>query len=86
MPTSATGPILVTGCSSGIGRATALRLARHGHLVYATARRVDTLDELVAAGCRALPLDVTDEGSMRAAVGAVEGAHGRVGGLVNNAG
>jgi NAD(P)-dependent dehydrogenase (short-subunit alcohol dehydrogenase family) len=78
--------ILITGCSSGIGRATAERLARAGWPVYATARRVDSIRDLEAAGCRILPLDVTDERSMGAAVAAVEGTHGAVGVLVNNAG
>ena len=77
---------LVTGCSSGIGRATAERLAGAGWTVYATARKPETLGELEARGCRTLALDVTDEDSMRAAVGAVEAEHGAVGALVNNAG
>jgi NAD(P)-dependent dehydrogenase (short-subunit alcohol dehydrogenase family) len=80
------GPVLVTGCSSGIGRATALHLAGLGLTVYATARRVDSLQDLVARGCRPLPLDVTDRASMVAAVGAIEAEHGSVGVLVNNAG
>jgi NAD(P)-dependent dehydrogenase (short-subunit alcohol dehydrogenase family) len=78
--------ILITGCSSGIGRATAVRLARAGRPVYATARRLDSIRDLEAVGCRILPLDVTDERSMREAVAAVEGTHGAVGVLVNNAG
>lgn len=78
--------VLVTGCSSGIGAATALRLVRAGHQVYATARRPEVLAELAAAGCHILALDVTDEASMRAAVAAVEEAHGAVDVLVNNAG
>jgi short-subunit dehydrogenase len=79
-------PILLTGCSTGIGRATADLLVKAGYTVYATARRVDTLDELADAGARVLALDVTDEESMVAAVRAVEADHGRVGTLVNNAG
>jgi len=78
--------VLVTGCSSGIGRATAERLAASGWTVYATARKPETLSELEARGCRTLALDVTDEASMEAAVAAVEGEHGSVGALVNNAG
>jgi len=75
--------VLITGCSTGIGRATAKRLAAGDRIVYATARRVETLAELEAAGCRTLALDVTDETSMQAAVDAVEGG---VGVLINNAG
>jgi NAD(P)-dependent dehydrogenase (short-subunit alcohol dehydrogenase family) len=78
--------VLLTGCSSGIGRASALRLSRAGWTVYATARRPESLAELAQAGCHTLALDVTDEESMRAAVATVEQEHGAVGVLVNNAG
>jgi NAD(P)-dependent dehydrogenase (short-subunit alcohol dehydrogenase family) len=78
--------VLVTGCASGIGRATALRLARAGRRVYASARRVEAIEDLRRAGCRVLALDVCDEASMRAAVEAVEKEEGAVGALVNNAG
>jgi NAD(P)-dependent dehydrogenase (short-subunit alcohol dehydrogenase family) len=78
--------VLVTGCSSGIGRATAEVLARGGMTVYATARRLGTIDDLAASGCRLLQLDVCDEHSMRAAVDAIVREHGAVGVLVNNAG
>jgi NADP-dependent 3-hydroxy acid dehydrogenase YdfG len=56
--------VLITGCSSGIGRATAELLAREGWTVYATARKAETLSDLERAGCRTLALDVTDEDSM----------------------
>jgi NADP-dependent 3-hydroxy acid dehydrogenase YdfG len=79
-------PVLITGCSTGIGRATAERLAGSGMTVYATARKLDSIADLQQAGCKTLALDVTDEVSMRAAVAAVEEAHGAVGALVNNAG
>ena len=78
--------VLITGCSTGIGRATALRLAGSGWTVYATARRPESIADLADAGCRTLALDVTEEDSMRAAVQAVEQAEGAVGVLVNNAG
>jgi NAD(P)-dependent dehydrogenase (short-subunit alcohol dehydrogenase family) len=77
---------LITGCSTGIGRATAERLHDEGLVVYATARKVETLDELKARGIRVLPLDVTDEQSMADAVAAVEDEAGPVEVLVNNAG
>ncbi len=79
-------PVLISGCSSGIGAATAEALVRAGHTVYATARKKETLADLEAAGCHPLALDVTSEDSMVAAVRAVEAEHGRVGTLVNNAG
>ena len=78
--------ILITGCSTGIGRACAQRLAGAGHTVYATARRLESVEDLKAAGCRTLALDVTDEASMTAAVQAIEAESGAVGALVNNAG
>lgn len=78
--------VLITGCSTGIGRATAERLATSGWRVYATARTRDAIGGLEASGCTTLALDVTDEDSMRAATAAVEEAEGAVGVLVNNAG
>jgi NAD(P)-dependent dehydrogenase (short-subunit alcohol dehydrogenase family) len=78
--------VLITGCSTGIGRATAERLARAGHTVYATARRPESIEDLKESGCRTLALDVTSEESMSAAVAAVERAEGGIGALVNNAG
>jgi NAD(P)-dependent dehydrogenase (short-subunit alcohol dehydrogenase family) len=78
--------VLVTGCSSGIGRATATALAEAGWPVYASARHPATLTGLQDLGCRTLALDVTDDASMTAAVARVEAEHGAVGVLVNNAG
>ena len=76
----------MTGCSSGIGRASALALVRAGFPVWATARKAGRLGELEQAGCRVLELDVTDGQSRVAAVRRVEAEHGAVGVLVNNAG
>jgi NAD(P)-dependent dehydrogenase (short-subunit alcohol dehydrogenase family) len=78
--------VLITGCSTGIGRATALHLHQAGLPVYATARRVESLDELAAKGISVLPLDVTVEETMVDAVKRVVADHGAVGVLVNNAG
>ncbi len=78
--------VLITGCSSGIGAATASRLVDEGWAVYATARRPETLTELADKGCHTLALDVADENSMQGAVDAVTDAEGAVGVLVNNAG
>jgi short-subunit dehydrogenase len=78
-------PVLITGCSTGIGRATAERLADEGYNVHATARSPEAIEDLAARGMKTHALDVTDEGSMEAAVAEVE-KDGPVGGLVNNAG
>jgi len=79
--------VLITGTSTGIGRAAALRLAARPDLtVYASARNIDTIADLAAAGCRVLALDLTDEPSMSAAVKTIEAEHGQVDVLVNNAG
>jgi len=72
--------VLITGCSTGIGRASAVELTKRGHEVVATARRPETLEDLDVAA--RLPLDVDDAGSVRAAVDAA----GPLDGLVNNAG
>src|SRR3954447_19981442 len=85
-PMSASKAVLITGCSTGIGRATAERLAAGGHTVYSTARKPESIADLEAKGCRTMALDVTDEESMRSAVEAVQQAEGAVGALVNNAG
>jgi NAD(P)-dependent dehydrogenase (short-subunit alcohol dehydrogenase family) len=79
-------PVLITGCSSGIGWAAAISLHAAGLTVYATARQVDALADLARQGIHTLALDVTDEASMTDAVAAVEHEAGPVGVLVNNAG
>lgn len=84
--TSISRAVLVTGCSTGIGRETAIMLASRGWTVYATARRLESIADLESEGCRLLALDVTDEVSRVAAVDAVIAAEGAVGVLVNNAG
>src|SRR5262245_63365541 len=78
--------VLITGCSTGIGRETATRLAGKGWTVYATARNPAKIEDLAEHGCKTLALDVTDEAPMVAAVKAIEDQSGGVGVLVNNAG
>lgn len=80
------GPVLITGCSTGIGHATALRLLAEGVPVVATARRPETLADLGRQGAVTLALDVTDAHSREAAVDQVIERFGGVGALVNNAG
>ena len=86
MAESISKAVLITGCSTGIGRATAERLASRGWNVYATARNAESIGDLASRGCKTLALDVCDEASMRAAVLAVQLAEGAVGVLINNAG
>ena len=78
--------VLVTGCSTGIGRACAEAFLARGAVVVATARRPESITDLAAAGCRTLALDVTDEASMAAAVASIQAEHGAIDVLVNNAG
>lgn len=79
-------PVLITGCSTGVGRAAAIMFQAAGFVTFATARNPATLEELRAAGCRTLALDVTDEVSRQAAVETIERQFGSIGILVNNAG
>jgi len=75
--------VLITGCSSGIGRAVAERLTAAGQTVVATARRLDSLDG-VAATTR-LALDVMDSSAVECAVAATLQQHGRIDVLANPA-
>ena len=85
-PPSGIGLVLITGCSTGLGDATARAFRAAGHLTVATARNTGGLAGLTALGCETLTLDVTDEASRRAAVEEAERRFGPVGVLVNNAG
>lgn len=85
--TDSTKPVvLITGCSSGIGRALALELARKDYLVFATARRPESIDDLAGESVFTLPLDVTESDSINAAVNSVMEKAGRIDMLINNAG
>ncbi|MER7245455.1 oxidoreductase [Kribbella sp. NPDC000426] len=77
---------LVTGASSGIGEATALKLANAGYTVYGAARRVERMAHLADAGIRPIRMDVTDDASMQEGVAKIIAEAGRIDVLVNNAG
>jgi NAD(P)-dependent dehydrogenase (short-subunit alcohol dehydrogenase family) len=78
-------PVLVTGCSSGIGLAAARGLRERGYPVFASARRPADVARLRAEGFDAVPLDLDDDASIAAAVAAVlERTGGRLYGLFNN--
>jgi NAD(P)-dependent dehydrogenase (short-subunit alcohol dehydrogenase family) len=77
---------LVTGASSGIGDATARRLAGLGYTVYAAARRADRMAALKEQGIRTEAADVTDDAALVALVDKIVSEAGRIDVLVNNAG
>jgi NAD(P)-dependent dehydrogenase (short-subunit alcohol dehydrogenase family) len=81
--------VVVSGASTGIGRASAVRFAADGATVVLLARRKKLLDELAAEigpSARPIVADVTDSGSVRAAFGQVAAEFGRIDVLVNSAG
>jgi 3-oxoacyl-[acyl-carrier protein] reductase len=81
--------VLVTGASRGIGRSIAVALAAQGAAVVLAARDESKLAEAVAeagGGASALALDVADRGSVESAFARLLERHGRIDGLVNNAG
>ena len=78
--------VLITGCSSGIGRATATAFLNDDWTVYATARDTDDVAALADAGCETAPLDVTVDDDVRGVVARVVDEQGRIDCLVNNAG
>jgi NAD(P)-dependent dehydrogenase (short-subunit alcohol dehydrogenase family) len=80
------GTTLITGCSSGIGRATALTFLEDDWTVFATARDTEDLTDLEDAGCLTAELDVTDPDAVKRAVNRVVATDGRLDCLVNNAG
>jgi len=78
--------VLLTGASSGIGEATAIRLRDSGFIVYAAARRVERMSGLQERGVHVLKMDVTDDTSMVAGVESILKETGRIDILINNAG
>ena len=84
--------VLITGCSSGIGEATAIRFSQEGYRVYATMRNPDGMSEPLKEalkgdeGHKVLALDVNDSVSIKRAIAEVQEESGRIDVLINNAG
>lgn len=78
--------ILITGASSGMGKVTAIDLAKKGYIVYGAARRVEQMKDIVDAGGYALKLDVTNEEEIVNGVKQIISEQGRIDVLWNNAG
>ncbi len=77
---------IVTGASSGIGRATVELLAQNGYYIFAIARRMDRLEQIRSDNIEPVCLDVTDAPAIQVAVSHVISTKGRIDMLVNNAG
>ncbi|MDX1627633.1 MAG: oxidoreductase [Fulvivirga sp.] len=78
--------VLVTGASSGIGKATARQLLQDGYTVYVAARRVDKMEDLKKEGALPLQMDITSEDDVKNVVTAIAARDGGVDILINNAG
>ncbi len=76
----------ITGASSGIGRATTLKLLNEDYCVYASARNLARLESLAASGAKILELDVTQDQLMQASIDRIIYESGRLDFLINNAG
>ena len=78
--------IIVTGASSGIGKSTALQLIKEGNIVYGVARRLEKMNDIIAAGGKALAMDVTNHQQVKNVVQQIVSVEQRIDVLVNNAG
>ena len=78
--------VLITGASSGIGKATARLLLRQGWKVIAAARTTESMSDLRESGAEVLPLDITDIDSRQLLVRQINQQFGALDALVNNAG
>ena len=78
--------VLITGCSTGIGRALAEEFNRQSFTVYATARKIETLSELKKDRIHTLSLDVNDEKNIDKVVSQIIKEQGKIDILINNAG
>ncbi|HXL43566.1 MAG TPA: SDR family NAD(P)-dependent oxidoreductase [Gaiellaceae bacterium] len=77
---------LVTGASSGMGKAIAKRLVEDGYQVYAAARHVERMDDLAQLGARPVRIDISSEAEVATAIDTILAEVGAVDVLVNNAG
>jgi short-subunit dehydrogenase len=77
---------LVTGASSGMGKATATKLLAEGYAVYAVARRVDQMRDLEKLGATVLAMDITKDAEVVAVVDRIAAERGGIDVLINNAG
>jgi len=78
--------ILITGASSGMGKAMAHQLIKEGHIVYGAARRVEQMKDLTGLGGNILKLDITREEDLHHTINSVIESEGRIDVLINNAG
>ena len=78
--------VMITGCSSGIGRALSQEFHRHGYRVVATARRIESLEALRNQGIGTESLDVTDRQAAKRVVNSILAREGHIDILINNAG
>jgi NAD(P)-dependent dehydrogenase (short-subunit alcohol dehydrogenase family) len=78
--------ILITGASSGIGKAMAEKLLDEGHTVYCSARKTESMEELAQRGGKLLALDVTVDDQIQSAIETIIAEQGRLDVLCNNAG
>lgn len=78
--------VVITGASSGIGKATAIKLSKEGYPLLLLARRVELLEELNLPNCICKSVNVTDISAIRTAIFEAEEIYGKVDCLINNAG
>ncbi|MGA2553414.1 MAG: SDR family oxidoreductase [Smithella sp.] len=78
--------VLISGCSTGIGRALAIEFAARNWRVFATARKPSAVNDLKALNVETAALDVTDEKSITACVDSIMAKAGHIDVLINNAG
>lgn len=84
---STTQPVvLVTGASSGMGKAFAKSMLQQGYIVYAVARRITMMSDIEQAGAKVLEMDITNETQVKSVVDTINLTHGGVDILINNAG